>query len=75
MPYQTVFGRAPPTLLDYIAGATSVAAIKDLLSDRSLILCTLKENLQKAQLRMNIQADSKCTDVSFNIGDWVFLPL
>lgn len=74
-PYQAVFGRVPPTLLDYITGATSVAAVDDLLSDHSHFLSTLKENLQKAQLQMKNQADSKRTDVSFSIGDWVFLKL
>ena len=69
IPYEAVIGRAPPILLDYMTGTTSIAAVDDFLSDRSVILRTLKENLQKAQVRMKNQADAKCTDVSFAVGN------
>ncbi|KAJ0970323.1 hypothetical protein J5N97_023200 [Dioscorea zingiberensis] len=74
-PYEAVFGRAPPSLLDYVAGSTSVAAVDTLLTERSQILSTLRSNLIRAQNRMSTQANAHRTDVSFNVGDWVFLKL
>lgn len=73
--YDVVFGRPPPTLLDDVAGTTTVTAVDDLLADRSQLLCQLKENLHNAQLPIKNQADSKRTAISFEIGDWVFLRL
>jgi hypothetical protein len=35
----------------------------------------LKENLQKAQSRMKVYADKLITEMSFEIGDWVYLRL
>lgn len=35
----------------------------------------LKENLDKAQNRMKVNADKKRTEREFNVGDWVFLKL
>lgn len=74
-PYEAVYGRSPPTLLDYVGTDTTVDAVHSLLSDRSHALATLKENLRRAQNRMKSQADAKRTDASFKVGDWVFLKL
>lgn len=45
------------------------------LLDRSLILQTLRINLQRAQQRMRDQANAKQTDTTFQVDDWVFLHL
>lgn len=74
-PFEAVFGRAPPSLADYLAGSSSVAAVDEILKDRSQLLVSLRENLQRAQHRMRNQANSRRTDVQFNPGDWVWLKL
>lgn len=70
-PFEAVFGRAPPSLVDYLGGTSTVAAVDELLTDRTVIISTLKENLQRAQLRMRNQANMGRTDIQFNPGEWV----
>lgn len=41
-PYEAVYGFPPPRLLDYIPGATQVAAVDSLLQLRQLILSLLR---------------------------------
>lgn len=74
-PYEAVYGRAPPSLLDYLTGASSVAQIDDLLTDRTAMIQVLRNNLQQAQQRMRAQADGHRRDVTFQVDDWVFLRL
>lgn len=74
-PFEAVFGRTPPSLADYLAGLSTVAAVEDLLKEPGQVLNTLCENLQHAQLRMRNQANLGRTDVQFNPGDWVLLKL
>ena len=56
-PYEAVYGHVPPTLLDYTAGASSIAAVDNLLVDRTTILKTLKENIAQAQNRIRNNAN------------------
>lgn len=58
-PYEAIFGRPPPTLLDYITGTSRIAVVEEVLEDRSRILRILKQNLANAQRRMKTQADTK----------------
>lgn len=62
-PFEAVFGRAPPSLQDYLAGTSSVAAVDEILSERTEILSTLQENLKRAQARMCNHANANRTDV------------
>lgn len=48
-PFEAVFGRSPPSLQDYLAGTSAVAAVDEWLTDRTVLLSTLKENLRRAQ--------------------------
>lgn len=74
-PFEVVFGRAPPTLSDYIAGTTGVATMDELLTYRVGILTTLQKNLRWAQNRMHNQENSSRIDIEFKLGDWVLLRL
>lgn len=74
-PYEAVYGCPPPNLLDYMKDTSSVLDEDTLLSNRTQALQDLKINLQRAQAKMKNQADSKWSDVSFDVGDWVFLKL
>ncbi|CAM8894497.1 unnamed protein product [Rhodiola kirilowii] len=74
-PFEAVYGRPPPTVLDYSPSTTKVAAVDSLLTSRTQLLATLKANIQRAQLRMKNQVDQQRTDKQFQIEDWVFLKL
>lgn len=64
-PYEAVFGRPPPSLLDYLVGTSSIAAVDDLLQSQTSLLQTLRDNLKRAQQRMQDQTNAKCHDISF----------
>lgn len=72
-PYEVIYGRTPPSLIDYLNGTSSVGAIDEFLTDRTQLLHTLKENLHSVQNRMHNQTNSKCTDITFQLDDWIFL--
>lgn len=45
------------------------------LLQRDEVLQILKSNLLKAQNRMKALADRSRTDITFDVGDWVFVKL
>ena len=51
-PFQALFGRPPPSIPFYSKGSTSIQALDEALSDRDVLLCSLKDNLRQAQHRM-----------------------
>lgn len=67
-PYQVVYGRDPPTLLDYIPGATSVEAAEKELLSRDEVIKRLREKLLESQNRMKKVCDKGVTDRS---SKWV----
>ncbi|KAD7479941.1 hypothetical protein E3N88_03077 [Mikania micrantha] len=73
-PFYVVYGRPPPSLIPYVVGETNNAELEQLL-DRDDMLKLLRDNLMKAQDRMRNQANTKRRDVSFAVGDYVFLRL
>ena len=73
--FEALCGIPPPSLLDYIPGATQVAVVDQLLQNRQDLTSLLKQNLLSAQARMKSQANLHITDTSFTIGDWVYLKL
>jgi hypothetical protein len=74
-PFEAVYGRAPPSLKDYLTGTSPIATLDDFLSTRTHLIDQLKSHLHKAQLRMKNLADKHRTDVEFKEGDWVFMKL
>lgn len=50
-PFEEIYGRAPPSLLDYLDSTLHVKSVDDLLTNRTTILQTLLENLQRAQAK------------------------
>lgn len=46
-----------------------------LTQERDTILHDLNSNLVKAQNQMQIQANKHRRDISFDVGDWVYLKL
>ncbi|KAD4180155.1 hypothetical protein E3N88_28746 [Mikania micrantha] len=72
-PFNVVYGRDPPTLHSYVTGDTNNADLEAQLLLRDDMLQLLRANLQKAQDRMKSQADQKRRELSFQVGDAVFL--
>ncbi|KAA0057268.1 Ty3/gypsy retrotransposon protein [Cucumis melo var. makuwa] len=74
-PFQAVYGRLPPPLIQYRDMETPNSTLDQQLRDRDIVLGTLKEHLRVAQERMKKFADMKRRDVKFQTGDYVFLKL
>ncbi|KAD4888237.1 hypothetical protein E3N88_20310 [Mikania micrantha] len=72
-PFKIVYGRDPPQFHSYVPGETANADLDQQLLARDAMLKLLKANLQKAQVRMKNQADQKRRELSFEVGDSVFL--
>ena len=74
-PFEIVYGRPPPSTVDYIRGSSPIDAVDSLLTDRTELHALLQRRLQKAQSSMKATADKHCRDTQFSIGDWVYLRL
>ncbi|KAH0636185.1 hypothetical protein KY285_035944 [Solanum tuberosum] len=73
--FEIVYGREPPLLQPFIYGETTIVELEQKLVEQDQILEVLRSNIMMAQSRMKSQADSKQRDLSFNVGNVVFLPL
>lgn len=74
-PFQVIFGKPPPSIPSYVAGSSSVDACDTVLVSRDEILSLLRKNLAKAQARMKENADKNRREVTFDVGDWVYVKL
>jgi hypothetical protein len=74
-PFEALYGRSPPQLRSYCPGTTAVAALDDTLTQHHQILKVVKDNLQRAQMRMRSQANSHRQEREFAEGSWVWLRL
>ncbi|XP_039145712.1 uncharacterized protein LOC120282946 [Dioscorea cayenensis subsp. rotundata] len=74
-PFKVLYGCAPPQLLSYSVNDHDPSVVTAFLQQRDQILSHLKFNLSKAQARMKRLADTKRTELSFEIGEWVFVKL
>ena len=75
IPFQALYGYAPPKLKDIITNQARVASVKDHLEENQKVVQILKENINTARNRMKQQADRHRTEREFEIGDWVFVRL
>ncbi|KAL5844477.1 hypothetical protein ACOSQ3_010531 [Xanthoceras sorbifolium] len=74
-PFEAVYGVPPPTMLSYVPGTTKVQAVDDYLRTRTEILQDLRQNLTVARDRMKSRADQNRREVTFDVGDYVYLKL
>ena len=74
-PFEAVYGTPPPNLLSYIPGTTNIQAVDDYLRTREEILRELRHNLIAARDRMKTQADQNRREITFEVGDSVYLRL
>ncbi|CAM8999772.1 unnamed protein product [Rhodiola kirilowii] len=72
-PFEAVYGRTPPDLLDHVQGATPLHTVDTLLDKRTTLLRQLRTNMERAQNRMRQQANSHRKDKEFMVGDWVYV--
>lgn len=70
-PFEATYGKVPPSIPHYVLGSSNVEAVDHLLSTRQDLWTSLKARLLKTQHAMKNQADIKCRDVSYLVGDWV----
>jgi hypothetical protein len=70
-----VYGRAPPSLIDYIPDSTTLQAVEATELERTEMLQLLKKKLLEAQATMKAQVDRKCIPHQFKVGDKVFVKL
>jgi hypothetical protein len=75
MPFRVVYGHDPPTLRSYEAGDSRMPAVDCLLTGRDEFLQNVWERLLQAQQRDKSYYDAKHRDVSFDVGQWVWLRL
>ncbi|XP_015068789.1 uncharacterized protein LOC107013379 [Solanum pennellii] len=74
-PFEVVYGRPPPTVVRYLKDGTSNSVIATSLCQRDETLGVLKANSLHSQVRMKATADKSRREVSFAIGDWVYVRL
>jgi transposase InsO family protein len=74
-PFRIVYGRDPPSLRSYEAGDARIPAVEHLLTDRDAFLQDVHDRLLQAQQRDKLYYDNKHREVSFEIGQWVWLRL
>lgn len=74
-PFEIVYGKPPPTLLQYVQGSSKIEAVESELLDRDSVLEKLKAKLLKAQNTMKSYADKKRLPHPFKVGDLVFIKL
>ncbi|CAM8982891.1 unnamed protein product [Rhodiola kirilowii] len=74
-PYEAFYGRPPPSLLDHIPGAITVAAVEEHVQNRTQLLQDLTANLTRACHRMQQQANAKRQDKTFEVDDLAWVKL
>lgn len=74
-PFEIVYGRLPPNLLDYIPRATSVEATEKELMEKDNVMKILRERLINFHARIKRVYDKERIDKEFHVGDMVFLRL
>lgn len=74
-PFRALYGCDPPPLVRYGLSLSPVAIVDQQLADRDATLDLLKQQLQRAQQKMKMWAGGSRLDVSFEVGDLVYLNL
>ena len=74
-PFEIIYGRPPPNIVDYVMGSSPIDAVDSFLTDRTELHVVLQRRLLKAQFVMKVNDDKHRHDVHYVVGDWVFLRL
>ncbi|KAD4178186.1 hypothetical protein E3N88_26777 [Mikania micrantha] len=73
--FEVVYGRKPPTVFQFTRGGIRVEAVAQELRNRDMTLQMLKRHQANAQSSMKSNADKHRKEVSFGVGDWVYVKL
>ena len=74
-PFEVVYGRKPPSVVQFVPGEVRVPTVAIELQDRDEALKQLRSHLSHAQALMKTAADKKRREVHFTIGEWVYVKL
>ena len=74
-PFTVVYGRPPPALIAYEPGSAATEAVDALLSSRDEFLESVRARLLQAQEHARRFYNANHKDISFAVGDWVWLRL
>lgn len=69
-PFRALYGRDPPTILNYLEGSYCNAQVNHDLQERNALLRVLKGNLVQAQGCMKNQADKRRRELELEEGSW-----
>jgi hypothetical protein len=72
-PFNLVYGRYPPSVRAYDTSETRVVAVAKSMEDHDAFLADVRVCLEQAQQHAKQYYDKKHRDISFAIGDWVWL--
>jgi len=73
-PFKVVYGRDPPALRAYEKGEDRLPAVEQLL-ERDEFIEEVRDRLEQAQQYSKHQYDKKHREISFTVGQWVWLRL
>ena len=74
-PYELTYGKPPPSMPTFTPRSLPIEAADTLLSTRQAMHAKFHQRLIKAQSTMKMYADRNRRDMSFKVGDWVYLRL
>lgn len=74
-PFEIVYGKPPPTLAHYLQGTSPNEAVDSMITSRQEIHHKLQRRLTKAQDNMKKLANTKRWDISYTVGQWVYVKL
>lgn len=74
-PYLVTYGKPPHCIPHYISGSSIMEVVDSFLSSHEDKLSLLKCKLRKAQQLMKQSIDKHRRDLSYAIGDWVYVKL
>lgn len=74
-PFEVIYSKPSPALPHYIPGTTNNEAVETLVSSRQEIQTKLQQRLMKAQAAMKQQAGTKHDDITYAVGQWVYVKL
>jgi hypothetical protein len=74
-PFMALYGYHPPSITYSLKEKSKVQAVEDHIENQEQVLQILKENLTMAQNSMKQQAYQHRSEISFEVGYWVFLRL
>jgi hypothetical protein len=74
-PFEVLYGRQPRNLGLSLADASVQLDLQTWLTQRELMVNLVRQHLLRAQQRMKSQADKRCSEREFQVGDKVYLKL